>query len=124
MLEPTKTHPIDDSSSTFLYLRHNRKLYAIPKKVIERYEVNKSTAKQPIPAETIFAKLETELGKAAMLLRGLRVREALSQVEFAKKIGVTQANLSNMENGRRAIGKIIAKRLEKVFKVDYRYFLE
>jgi plasmid maintenance system antidote protein VapI len=29
-----------------------------------------------------------------------------------------------MENGRRPIGKTIAKRIEKVFGTNYRYFLE
>ncbi len=68
--------------------------------------------------------LEKKLTKAGALLKGLRTREGLSQIEFAKRIHVTQANLSNMENGRRPIGKNIAKRLEKVFGVDYRYFIE
>jgi transcriptional regulator with XRE-family HTH domain len=67
---------------------------------------------------------EKEYTKAGVLLRGLRLRENLSQVEFAKKIQITQANLSNMENGRRPIGKIIAKRIEKVFGTNYWYFLE
>lgn len=74
--------------------------------------------------DKIFAKLEKKFTKAGALLKGLRQREGLSQISFAKKINVTQANLSNMENGRRAIGKTIAKRIEKVFSVNYRYFLE
>lgn len=73
---------------------------------------------------TAFAKLEEQYTKAGVLLKGLRVRENLSQVEFAKKIKVTQANLSNMENGKRPIGKIVAKGIEKVFGTSYRYFLE
>jgi len=43
---------------------------------------------------------------------------------MAKKINITQADLSKMENGKRPIGKIIAKRIEKMFDVSYRYFLE
>src|SRR4051794_3838331 len=50
-----------------------------------------------IPSKTVFAKLEKKLTKAGALLKGLRVREGLSQIVFAKKIAVTQANLSNME---------------------------
>lgn len=49
---------------------------------------------------------------------------SLAEVEFANKIDVRQANLSNMENGRRPIGKNIAKRIEKIFGTNYRYFLE
>lgn len=73
---------------------------------------------------TMFDKLDKSFTKAGALLKGLRARENLSQAEFAEKIHVTQANLSHMENGRRPIGKTIAKRIEKVFGTNYRYFLE
>lgn len=57
------------------------------------------------------------------MLKGVRAREGLTQAEFSQKIDVTQSNLSSMENGRRPIGKVIAKRIEKAFGTDYRYFL-
>ena len=57
------------------------------------------------------------------LLKGLRYREGLSQIDFAKKLNVSQTNLSAMENGRRAIGKELAKRIAVLFEVDYRIFL-
>lgn len=76
------------------------------------------------PAQLFFDNLDKKHTKAGALLKGLRLREGLSQIEFAKKIKVTQANLSNMENGKRPIGKIIAKRIEKAFGTNYRYFLE
>jgi transcriptional regulator with XRE-family HTH domain len=47
----------------------------------------------------------------------------LLQAEMAKKINVTQADLSKMESGKRPIGKVIAKRIAKIFGVNYRYFL-
>ncbi|OGT42298.1 MAG: hypothetical protein A3F42_04750 [Gammaproteobacteria bacterium RIFCSPHIGHO2_12_FULL_37_34] len=62
----------------------------------------------PVTIKSIFDKLDKKYTKAGVLLKGLRLREDLSQVEFARKINVTQANLSNMEHGRRSIGKIIA----------------
>ncbi len=40
-----------------------------------------------------------------------------------KKLNVSQTNLSAMENGRRAIGKELAKRIAILFEVDYRVFL-
>lgn len=70
-----------------------------------------------------FDMLDKKYTKAGALLKGLRHREGLNQIDFAKKIGVSQADLSKMENGRRAIGKIIAKRIQKIFGADYRYFL-
>ena len=59
----------------------------------------------------------------ALNLRGLRYREDLTQIEFAEKIGVSQGNLSAMENGRRPIGKEVARRIGEVFGADYRLFL-
>ena len=56
-------------------------------------------------------------------LKGMRNREGWTQVELAAKIGVSQANLSKMENGKRPIGKKIAHRLAEVFETDYRVFL-
>ena len=70
-----------------------------------------------------FKDLTDRYGKAGVLLKGIRVREGLTQIEFAKLIGTTQANLSSMENGTRPIGKIKAKLIAEKFGVDYRYFL-
>ena len=76
-----------------------------------------------VPPEDIFGNIEKQYTKAGVLLRGTRHREGLTQAEMAKKINVTQADLSKMESGKRPIGKIIAKRIEKIFGVNYRYFL-
>ncbi len=73
--------------------------------------------------EVVFRELIEEHGEPPVLLRGLRHREGLTQVEFARKIGVTQANLSAMENGRCNVRKEIAKRIAKEFSIDYRIFL-
>jgi len=62
-------------------------------------------------------------GEAAAVLRGARTTAGLSQIELAAKIGIDQTNLSKMENGKRPIGKELAKRLGEVLNVDYRVFL-
>jgi DNA-binding XRE family transcriptional regulator len=54
-------------------------------------------------------------GEYAVLLKGLRYREGLSQTEFAKKINISQSNLCAMENGRPKIGKELAKKMTKFF---------
>jgi len=56
-------------------------------------------------------------------LRGARKREALTQKRLAEKIGVDQSHISEMENGRRPIGKKMAKRLAETLGADYRVFL-
>lgn len=60
---------------------------------------------------------------AAVSLKGMRNREGWTQSQLGEKIGVSQANLSKMESGKRPIGKTMAKRLAKVFDTDYRIFL-
>ncbi|MBA3662253.1 MAG: helix-turn-helix transcriptional regulator [Gammaproteobacteria bacterium] len=110
-----------------LYITHHHTTYVIPTKIANKYVVEDDKSRKPkksLSIQTIFEKLDKQYTRAGALLKGLRLREGLSQVAFAKRIKVTQANLSNMENGQRSIGKIIAKRIEKVFGTNYRYFLE
>ena len=64
-----------------------------------------------------------DLPRWAIVLRGLRRREGLTQLEIGKMLNIPQGNLSQMENGKRPIGKHIAKRLAELFKTDYRLFL-
>ncbi len=119
MSERTKT-PLINSKNTdlsILYVTCGQRIYAIPRRIIEKYST------ELIPSDVVFAHLQSKLTKTGALLRGLRTREGLTQVEFAKKINATQSNLSNMENGRRSVGKNMAKRIEQVFGIDYRYFL-
>jgi len=119
-------HTNPKSSSHILYVLDHNLLYAIPKNIAKKYvvETQKSTERAGnIPADQIFKDMDKKYGEAGALLRGLRAREDLSQVEFAKKIKVTQANLSKMENGTRPIGKIIAMRIARAFSVNYKYFL-
>jgi len=125
----TKKHLISaHSHGSTLYITHRHTTYAIPKSIADKYVYDAEKPfkrKKPLVSlQNIFDKLDKKYTRAGALLKGLRLRERLSQVEFAKKINVTQANLSNMENGKRPIGKIIAKRIEKKFSTDYRYFLE
>jgi transcriptional regulator with XRE-family HTH domain len=56
-------------------------------------------------------------------LRGARKREGLTQKQLAGLLGINQTNLSEMEHGKRPIGKLMARRLAKALRVDYRVFL-
>jgi plasmid maintenance system antidote protein VapI len=38
-------------------------------------------------------------------------------------LGIPQGNISQMEHGKRPIGKQIAKRIAEFFKTDYHLFL-
>ncbi len=119
----TKKHLIKaHSHEGDLIVSHHQKTYVIPKNVADQYIIEKKIPKKPakktVTMNSLFENLDRQYTKAGALLKGLRYRENLSQVDFAKKINVTQANLSNMENGHRPIGKIVAKRIEKKFKLN------
>jgi hypothetical protein len=60
------------------------------------------------------------IGKA---LAGARYREGLTQVQLAELTGIPQRHISEMENGKRVIGKEIAKRLGKALNIGYKVFL-
>lgn len=64
-------------------------------------------------------------GDIGVYLRGIRIRERLTQKQLAKKLGkgTTQHHISEMENGKRSISKDMAKRLGEVLHADYRMFL-
>ena len=57
------------------------------------------------------------------MLKGLRVREGLTQAQLSQKTGLHTRHISEMENDKRPIGKVMAKRLAKALKADYRIFL-
>jgi len=71
-----------------------------------------------LPLEKVFPGLHP-----GCAIRGLRLREGLTQAQLSGLIGVKRNNLSEMENGKRPIGKNMAKRLAKVLRTDYKVFL-
>lgn len=68
-----------------------------------------------------FAKLRKN--KSGNLLKIARKKEGLTQKELGKMVGIEQANISEMERGKRAITVHTAKKLEKVFNIGYKVFL-
>lgn len=73
--------------------------------------------------EVAFSRIK-KFGRAGIALRGARYREGFSQKELAKRSGVSQENISRMENGRRPIGEKVAKKLAKVLKLDFKLLIE
>jgi DNA-binding XRE family transcriptional regulator len=56
-------------------------------------------------------------------LAGARHKEGLTQVQLARLTGIPQRHISEIEHGKRPIGKERAKKLAEVLKVDYHIFL-
>lgn len=76
-----------------------------------------------IHIEDILPKLRDKAERVGAALRGARYKEDITQVELAKKLKITQGDLSKMEHGKRPIGSKLAQRIGKILKVDYRIFL-
>ncbi|MBS0616156.1 MAG: helix-turn-helix transcriptional regulator [Verrucomicrobia bacterium] len=76
-----------------------------------------------IPWEKVSAKNLVRYKKAGIVLRGARYREGLSQKQLAHRCGISQENLSRMENGKRGIGEKVAKKLAKILHIKTRLLL-
>ena len=59
----------------------------------------------------------------ANMLIGARGKENITQIQLAKLTGIPRRHISDMENGRRPIGKQNALKLEKALNISYRLFL-
>jgi ribosome-binding protein aMBF1 (putative translation factor) len=57
------------------------------------------------------------------VLKGARYREGLTQAQLASKVGIKATHISEMERGKRPIGKEMAKRLAKALNARYKVFL-
>ena len=56
-------------------------------------------------------------------LRGARTKEGLTQKQLSELAGIPQGHLSEIENGKRPIGVVIAKKLGKALNISYKVFL-
>ncbi len=66
---------------------------------------------------------ELQGNETGVYLAGARHREGLTQRILADESGIPQRHISEMENGKRPIGKKTAKALARVLHADYRVFL-
>jgi len=57
------------------------------------------------------------------MLQGARYREGITQVQLSTLTGIPRRHISEMEHGKRPMGRETAKKLAKALKVDYRMFL-
>lgn len=101
MLGHTKKHRTEESSRT-----------------PARQEVDKS-----ISLDDFIKRQFGDLPNWAIALKGFRIREGLTQASLGSQLGIAQTNISQMELGKRPIGKALAKKFAEYFKTDYRLFL-
>ncbi len=75
-----------------------------------------------IPWREAFPDL-SETALVGNILAGARSKAGLSQKQLADLTGIYPRHISEMENGRRPIGKKNAKLFAKALETDYRVFL-
>ncbi|HDH86557.1 MAG: XRE family transcriptional regulator [Deltaproteobacteria bacterium] len=88
------------------------KLAGMPLKTMEEYDDRLYSIEEVFP--------NFHIGHA---LRGLRSREGLTQKQLAEMIGAKPSHISEMENGKRPIGKEMAKRLARALRTEYKVLL-
>jgi DNA-binding XRE family transcriptional regulator len=116
MLERMKKRPIDERLVR----------YAGPSEKIEMIDkYAEELGLKNIEDSVSFAEAFPEyLGnEARMALNGYRSREGLSQEQLAELTGIPRRHISEMENGKRPIGKESAKKLAAALHCDYRRLL-
>ncbi len=57
------------------------------------------------------------------VVRGLRVKEDITQEELAQRLGIAQTRVSEIESGKRTISRNMAKKLGEAFNVSPRMFV-
>lgn len=100
MLARTKKHPTNNKKSCSSVSQED----FIPWREVEQEAIDKYS----------------EIG---LMVRGGRYKAGLTQRKLAELIGVRPHHISEMEHGKRPIGKKMAQRFAEIFKVDYRVFL-
>jgi DNA-binding XRE family transcriptional regulator len=73
--------------------------------------------------EAFFAKHFPGKSEQEITLAGFRHRENFTQQQLAEMTGINRRHISEMEHGKRPIGKETAKKLASVLHCDYRVLL-
>ncbi|MCX6990372.1 MAG: helix-turn-helix transcriptional regulator [Chlamydiae bacterium] len=76
-----------------------------------------------LPWREAFKQRLRKHSEGGVMLKGCRSKADITQKDLAEALSISQHHISEMENGKRPIGKEMAKRLAKFFETDYRVFL-
>jgi DNA-binding XRE family transcriptional regulator len=119
MLEPTKELPTDEMVTLHL---HVHKSHA---ERIEQFvrSLDAEAKSELRPWREVLQVLRPQDSVPSAILRGSRNKEELTQVQLSEMTGIPRRHLSEMEHGKRAIGKETARKLAKALQCDYRVFL-
>ena len=126
MLAEMTYHPVDNYSAVISLKVPVREVGAVMDTIrgvlaLSGHEVaqlDENTGERLYSIEEVFPE-----ATPGMVLRGLRGKEEMTQAEFARRLGISQHHVSEMENNKRTIGVDMAKRIAETFAVSYKMFL-
>ncbi len=112
----TKKHPIDDLVTITLRVRQSKVSQ------LRRYAESLEAGEEK--SYTIAEVFPEYIGKEQeVALRAYRNQEGLTQKRLSELTGIPQHHISEMENGKRSIGKERARKLAEALHCDYRLLL-
>ena len=115
----TKTRPIEPMVT--LRLRLNRSNAETVRKFVA--EIESVPGSEVISYEAFFEKHFPGKTEQEITLAGYRYRENLTQQQLADLTGINRRHISEMEHGKRPIGKENARKLAQALHCDYRSLL-
>ena len=133
MSDRMKTHHTNSQSDTckiIIITPNKEKISYISTKNIGKLEAflekhaDTEESDQPIAWEELAKDRIAKYKKSGLVLRGMRYRENMSQKNLAKLSGVSQNEISKIENGKRTVGEKVAKRIAEALNFDYRLLIE
>ncbi len=89
---------------------------------VDRPQSRRDHEEIAIPWRKAFPEVTDDL-LPGFTLKGTRQLAGLTQQQLANQVGVSRSQISALENGKQSIQQELAKKLAKVFKVNYRLFL-
>lgn len=98
------------------------RLYSALKKAFELAEIDVQNMNEEGERLFSFDEIFPE-HHAGDVVRGLRLREELTQRQLAEMIAAKQHHISEIENGKRPISIEMAKRLAAALNTGYKVFL-
>ncbi len=116
----TRKHPTDAGLVPLHFMVHPVNVERI-KKFVEAVEPGDEDGS--ISLDDFFGKYFPGETETAVCLRGSRAREGLTQKQLSDLTGIPQRHISEIETGKRTIGKETARKLAAALNVDYRVFL-
>ena len=119
----TKKHPTRTTKRVHLSFTGPASRYARAVAGLAKlgFTLEDQNAGDSIPWQDVFPEVRGNV--PGTVLSGARTKAGLTQVELARQAKIPQRHISEMEHGKRAIGKDRARRLAEVLNIPYQSLL-